>query len=146
VLNKLITGVILMNLVSGCSVNVDKYDPETLEYHLYGEEYSVVYLSIKKNDKVYSYAKSLLAKNRKGWRPSLISYAPNVRIRAENNMYALNICPDRLVVNYLKSPESKRAVQLVKKVSSETYNEIVVLVEEALRGAEDSGGSEESNP
>ncbi len=102
-------------------------------------------IQINEGDKIYHYIKALLDEHRRGWHPSFANYAPCVKVRAHDDMYRLNICPNKLILMYW-NPEKTHTTQVVKRVPSETYDEIVVLVEAALRGAEGSSGSEESNP
>ena len=140
--NKLFFGVLLMSaVVSGCKVDVNDYEPKELELHRYAPKYSCEEVSIKKDGDIYKFVKKLLVENKEGWHRSIVNYVPCVKVRARDDMYRLNICPDKLVLMYWDT-EKEYTTQVVKKVSNETYNEIVVLIEDALRGAEGGIGSE----
>ncbi|HNX53581.1 MAG TPA: hypothetical protein PLD51_04145 [Pontiellaceae bacterium] len=140
--NKLFFGVLLMSaVVSGCKVDVSDYEPKELELHRYAPKYSCEEISIKKDDEIYRFVKKLLSENREGWHPSIVHYVPQVKVRADNDMYRLNICSNILVVMYWDS-EKKHTTQVVKRVSSEAYDEIVALVEISLQNAGSDNGSE----
>ncbi len=131
-------------LVSGCKVKVD-HEPQVLEYHRYKSGLPMATVQIKDDDEIYRYIKALLDRHKAGWKPSSVNYAPCVKVRAYDDMYRLNICPDKLVLMYWDK-EKTHTTQVVKKVSNKPYDGIVLLIEKALRGAEGGSGSEEGNP
>jgi len=86
--------------------------------------------NIKSGDKICRYVENILVQERSGWRPSVVTYAPYILIISEDNMYSLAVSPKMLVVNYKRSPESTREVQLVKAVPKKVYDDLLRLVTE----------------
>lgn len=122
-------------ILCGCRVDVQPSEPEKLYYYTRPPERSIygdTIIEVKRGDEIYCFVKKILSENQKGWVPSLVSYAPRIRIYSEG--YILDIREDILILNYR---EKDRGRQVVKRMSGTAYDEIRKIIEPKLKRAED---------
>lgn len=125
----------LAAVISGCKIDANKYDPEVLEYQTFEPNQPLVRVCIYQDDEIYRYVKKLMSENMEGWYPSVATYVPHVKIRANNDMYRLMIGPSYLVLMTWDS-KHEYSRQFVKKVSGEAYSNIVVLIKKSATAME----------
>ncbi len=149
--NKLFLGILLLVFVAGVTVvfsprTVQVADePYKLVFHGFKGK-GVVRIRLTEGDAMSEEIRRFLAENKTGWRIiirqlSCGETAPSIEIFGEDDSYELSVWRNEAVLGFWKSKKSYR-----KKIDPYFHARLVDLIAENSRGAEGSGGSEESNP
>lgn len=119
-------------ICGGCDLSLPEALPETV--YLYwdleqneGIPSPIEYEVTQKSD-FQKQITNLLERNRRGWTPSVVSYAPYIKIVSANRIYTLNITPELLIVNYKKNASDTRAMQMVKKTPNGIFDLFLEIV------------------
>lgn len=90
-------------------------------------------VTLTSNDQIGDFFDRVLSDNQWGWWPSLVSYAPSIRLKSEDETYMLDVTSfGLLVLNYKGNPSDKRCIQIVKRVPNDVHDELQGLVERAM--------------